>query len=457
MTHFNAAFWRWFGDSKVVDENGDPLVVYHGTSGPLEGNRFDFQRVRATPRFFFTPSKRYAKHYATRSGSPSGQVIPVYLRVENPIPDTKAGHELIRGFIAKARISGRDWPQEALDAGYDGEYLFRGSEIAVFSPTQIKSVYNIGTWDPRDPDIRRNPGRPIRVGAGEYGGEVITGNPPWWRGGDTVTLYHGTSEGLINQIATEGLQPYSPSVAGREIIYQFVPPEYQDEVLARWEAQRQYAYKIGLRTPGGNIYLTPDPGQAVRYANTGYLQGGEERMCAFGLVQVWLAEHGLAAPAYPFEGYGPIVLEMEVPINMIGLSGGDTYPELLIHAKELWKQHVPIPILGDVPGETMEEHYDRRGGGEIETVAVQPLAPSYITKVHRLPLPEDYYLKEGGHYGYPSYREREAVRKAYHRKLAKIFKKPVEWFKNCDVRDYQVRQPKTNRQVLGKLGLEADL
>jgi len=26
------AFKRWFGDSKVVDENGKPLVVYHGTN-----------------------------------------------------------------------------------------------------------------------------------------------------------------------------------------------------------------------------------------------------------------------------------------------------------------------------------------------------------------------------------------------------------------------------------------
>jgi hypothetical protein len=29
------AFWKWFGDSKVVDENGRPLVVYHGTSEEL--------------------------------------------------------------------------------------------------------------------------------------------------------------------------------------------------------------------------------------------------------------------------------------------------------------------------------------------------------------------------------------------------------------------------------------
>ena len=25
-------FWKWFGDSKVVDEQGRPLIVYHGTN-----------------------------------------------------------------------------------------------------------------------------------------------------------------------------------------------------------------------------------------------------------------------------------------------------------------------------------------------------------------------------------------------------------------------------------------
>lgn len=30
----NPAFRRWFGDSVVVDEDGEPLVVYHGTDDP---------------------------------------------------------------------------------------------------------------------------------------------------------------------------------------------------------------------------------------------------------------------------------------------------------------------------------------------------------------------------------------------------------------------------------------
>jgi len=37
-------FWRWFGDSKVVDKKGRPLVVYHSTpeSAPTDSERYDF-------------------------------------------------------------------------------------------------------------------------------------------------------------------------------------------------------------------------------------------------------------------------------------------------------------------------------------------------------------------------------------------------------------------------------
>jgi len=43
------AFKRWFGDSKVVDEQGRPLVVYHGTpeSAPTIHERFEYAERRA--------------------------------------------------------------------------------------------------------------------------------------------------------------------------------------------------------------------------------------------------------------------------------------------------------------------------------------------------------------------------------------------------------------------------
>jgi len=48
------AFKKWFGDSKVVDDNGEPLIVYHGTN-----KQFDkFEGFS-----FFAKSRNYAEGY----------------------------------------------------------------------------------------------------------------------------------------------------------------------------------------------------------------------------------------------------------------------------------------------------------------------------------------------------------------------------------------------------------
>jgi hypothetical protein len=71
-------FKAWFGDwennpesaSQVVDENGEPLVVYHGTN--LEFNEFDYSQTQKNDvgyvgkGFYFTPKKSLALAYAER-------------------------------------------------------------------------------------------------------------------------------------------------------------------------------------------------------------------------------------------------------------------------------------------------------------------------------------------------------------------------------------------------------
>ena len=37
---FNDNFRKWFGDSKVVDNAGNPLVVYHGSRSSKKFNTF---------------------------------------------------------------------------------------------------------------------------------------------------------------------------------------------------------------------------------------------------------------------------------------------------------------------------------------------------------------------------------------------------------------------------------
>lgn len=60
------AFKNWFGDSKVVDENGQPLVVYHGTQRPDRiGDRFRKDRATSGPMAFFTDNPEIAINYAT--------------------------------------------------------------------------------------------------------------------------------------------------------------------------------------------------------------------------------------------------------------------------------------------------------------------------------------------------------------------------------------------------------
>ena len=74
-------FKRWFGDSKVVDAEGKPLVVYHGS---VHGG-FD---VATTRKAFFTDRASTANGYADPEAYTPGKspvVQPSYLRMLNPL------------------------------------------------------------------------------------------------------------------------------------------------------------------------------------------------------------------------------------------------------------------------------------------------------------------------------------------------------------------------------------
>jgi hypothetical protein len=84
-------FKRWFAGSKVVDAQGRPLVLYHGTDADF--SKFDPDRIRA--RFPFSigyhlttrPSEAsiYASDQLGEKLRPGGNVMPVYARLLNPL------------------------------------------------------------------------------------------------------------------------------------------------------------------------------------------------------------------------------------------------------------------------------------------------------------------------------------------------------------------------------------
>jgi hypothetical protein len=85
LTVRTKAFKNWFGDwendpqnaSKVVDENGEPLVVYHGTK--TDFSIFEGQKIKNTSEgagFYFTPNKNIAQGF--------GNIKATFLNIRNP-------------------------------------------------------------------------------------------------------------------------------------------------------------------------------------------------------------------------------------------------------------------------------------------------------------------------------------------------------------------------------------
>ena len=149
-------FKKWFGGSKVVDANGKPLVVYHGTRADI--TEFDGKMNGANYQddagFFFTSKPKNASNYAGKTDG--SNVIPVYLSISNPKVFTTK-EDAAQHWYARLSLTASD---QAKSYGHDGIIVIgRGGEkmVIAFKPTQIKSaIGNNGQFDPTNPDIRYN-------------------------------------------------------------------------------------------------------------------------------------------------------------------------------------------------------------------------------------------------------------------------------------------------------------
>ncbi len=212
------AFKRWFGDSKVVDEDGKPLVVYHGTGS--EFYAFDPARSgngndQYGSGFYFSTNKDEADGYQGAL-SDNGKTIAAYLSLQKPIiakgdnldeadidltlqqsykiikkapgvydPDSspigdfvdiwKAG-KVTEGMIREVASNYTGFSLISLESdffkknstafrqavydvtGHDGvihKYEDGTNHYVAWFPAQIKSATdNVGTFDPNNPDIR---------------------------------------------------------------------------------------------------------------------------------------------------------------------------------------------------------------------------------------------------------------------------------------------------------------
>ena len=206
-------FRRWFGDSKVVDERGRPLVVWHGSPRNVDPFYvFDFDRAIDLGMHFGTAASAFdvigtRSSYAMHPTSPLWRhVRPFYLSLQHPVFLSDPGDWISqpyggvavptleqlfsRGIIDEEQyqqayekvLAVREGPGKEqdvtkrrvlvsaivrdaiIDAGYDGvKYTNESEDVgstswAAFFPEQIKLADGTNTtFDWKSPDVRRNP------------------------------------------------------------------------------------------------------------------------------------------------------------------------------------------------------------------------------------------------------------------------------------------------------------
>ena len=132
------AFRSWFGDfigdpknaSKVVDANGDPMVVYHGTVADTDiidargdyDRRIDSKEYSANVAGWFSLSPEVASSYTNRSNGPllpggipvEGKAIPEGYTVTASwhVPKKGGGHNHGQRVLTREEVASGNFPEK---------------------------------------------------------------------------------------------------------------------------------------------------------------------------------------------------------------------------------------------------------------------------------------------------------------------------------------------------------
>ena len=185
-------FKEWFGDwendpenaSKIVDENGEPLMVFHYTWEDF--TIFGEGKEIGASTFYNASDANYAATAAIGDWFTSesdlsddmGKPMKVFLNIKNPsdgysleVLADEVGTEIRakdyeafdedRDNTAPIIEAGKNYQEKLINKGYDGIFIadeeFGGTSYITFAPNQIKSaVENDGSYSPKENDIRRS-------------------------------------------------------------------------------------------------------------------------------------------------------------------------------------------------------------------------------------------------------------------------------------------------------------
>jgi hypothetical protein len=205
-------FKAWFGDwendyenaSKVVDENGEPLVVYHGSNKNF--NIFqNSEQGTFGAGIYFTSDKILANLFSDKNNI-SSKIYEVFLNVRKPYIFSKED-EFYEVFLEDknlwSHLKSDIYATKNLLQNYDGSFWKK--EYVVYYPTQIKLADGSNTtFDSNNPDIRYENGGVIAFNKKMQGKEYL----PYFK------EEYSTTEEINKTIAAYYLQEIAKKYVG---------------------------------------------------------------------------------------------------------------------------------------------------------------------------------------------------------------------------------------------------
>ena len=133
----NNNFYKWFSDSKIIDDNGNPKIVYHGTNQKF--NVFDISKIAYNSGnyghygygFYFSEEIKEAQIYGSN-------IFACYLNITNPFRSTP------KQLLELKRLGVSNIPDE-IDLSIDWESLYNQLvKIDKVAAKLLKSIAKYG-------------------------------------------------------------------------------------------------------------------------------------------------------------------------------------------------------------------------------------------------------------------------------------------------------------------------
>lgn len=158
VTPLPPEFWRWFRGSKVVNADGSPLVVYHGTVAGRDFSSFKPMKRGREVGFHFGPAaaandrltqtKSSSKKKLIDAMAKGARILPVFLAIKNPVQLTEdPGNFTVYRLLVTPQKLDRPDPVTGATMALGPGPLVRAGAITPAEAGQIESLLNApGDW-----------------------------------------------------------------------------------------------------------------------------------------------------------------------------------------------------------------------------------------------------------------------------------------------------------------------